>query len=273
MHKAQQSLKPLLKHADIILEVRDARAPLASASKNPSYKNKQQHWVLLNKTNLADPKVTKRWSAYFEQNNQAYWRLNVKQSPAAQQFLQHLQNQAQIKWKSLQKHKIKPPALRVIIVGVPNTGKTSLINQWLGTASLKVGANPGITKSLCWVSLNHELELLDTPGIMPPKIDDEQQLYWLSCLHAMPEQHANPVQTAMFLCGFLKQQYPSLLEQKYQIQTCQNAIDTLNLIAEKLHYKMAKNQADINRAATKLLKDFRNGHLGKISLEHPETCS
>ena len=160
--------------------------------------------------------------------------------------------------------------VRAMVVGIPNVGKSTFINSLAGKACTKTGNKPGVTKGKQWIRLNKNVELLDTPGILWPKFEDQQVGLRLALIGSIKDEILQAEELAAELIHFLKESYPGILEKKYEIEVVENDYQCLENIAESRHCLVSGNKLDLEKAARLLLDDFRNGRLGRITLEFPE---
>lgn len=270
MAKARREITEKLKLVDIVLEILDARVPLSSSNPmmNEILANKPK-LVLLNKANLADKKETKKWLAYYESlgikalDIDLIDNYNVKQIvPACQEVLAN--EIARSKEKGYSNFKI-----RALVVGIPNVGKSTFINTVAKRKAAVVGDKPGVTKSQTWIKVNENLELLDTPGILWPKFEDQIVGLRLAFIGSIKDEVLQTEELATELIKFMGQNYPGVLEEKYNIESDEDAYVVLGRIAESRHCLVRGSELDTEKAAMLLLDDFRNGKLGRLTLEYP----
>ena len=170
------------------------------------------------------------------------------------------------------KRGIKNRPIRAMIAGIPNVGKSTFINSLVGRACTKTGNKPGVTKGKQWIKLNKNIELLDTPGILWPKFEDQTVGLKLALIGSIRDEILNQDEMAIELIEYLKNHYPGILEKRYQVEEAKDRVEILNQIAENRNCRMKGNELDYEKAARILLEEFRNGKLGRISLETPETA-
>ncbi len=156
-----------------------------------------------------------------------------------------------------------------MVVGIPNVGKSTFINSLAGKACAKTGNKPGVTKGKQWIRLNKQVELLDTPGILWPKFEDQKVGLMMAFIGSMKDEILNTEELAAELIGLIGQYYPGVLEEKYHLETDPDAYVMLGRIAESRHCRLRGNELDTEKAAVLLLDDFRNGRLGRLTLEYP----
>ena len=256
---------------DLGIELVDARIPLSS--RNPDIdelgKNKSR-LILLNKSDLADPKANKLWMAYFKDKGFHVLEVNAKTGQGLRAIQPKVQEACKEKIERDRKRGIKNRPVRAIVVGIPNVGKSTFINSFAGKACTKTGNKPGVTKGKQWIRLNKNLELLDTPGILWPKFEDNKVGMHLAFIGSMNDEIMIMEELACDLLACLKKLYPDLIEKRYEIQWQEREADTLGEIARSRGCLLKGENLNLNKAANILLDDFRSGRLGRITLELPE---
>lgn len=271
MTKAKRQMQEDIKLIDVVIELVDARIPLSS--KNPDIdglaKNKSRI-ILLNKFDLADPEWTKRWKAWFEAQGCFVVQVNSKKGTGVRNVNDVILQACKEKIERDRKRGIINRPVRAMIVGIPNVGKSTFINSFAGKACAKTGNKPGVTKGKQWIKLNKNVELLDTPGILWPKFEDQSVGLKLAFIGSIKEELLNSSELAMELITFMNEYYHGLIEQRYEIASASDSVQALYDIAEKRSCKLRGNELDINKAAAIVIDDFRSGRLGKITLEFPD---
>lgn len=271
MTKAKRMMQEDIKLIDVVIELVDARIPISS--KNPDIdelaKNKSRI-ILLNKYDLADPQRTEEWKVYFERNGYYVAKVNSKSGYGVKDVQGVIMEACKEKIARDRKRGIINRPIRAMIVGIPNVGKSTFINSFAGKACTKTGNKPGVTKGKQWIRLNKNVELLDTPGILWPKFEDQTVGLRLAFIGSIKEELLNVTDLSLELIDFLNQYYTKALAERYEIEEGQDKIQTLGKIAEKRSCKSKGDEWDYNKAAKIVLEDFRNGRLGKITLEFPE---
>ena len=269
MVAAQKKAAETMEFTDVVIEVLDARAP--AASQNPMIKElgaarQRVNLKILNKADLADPKVTDQWIQYFNSlpKTKAI-AISCKKANEPKKILTFC--------KSLAPHRGTPlKPLRMMIMGVPNVGKSTLMNAILNKRIAKVGDEPAITKQQQRHQINDHMILVDTPGMMWPKISDAHDGYLLAANNAIGKNAYQEDDVAIELGEILLKKYPELLKGRFSIDDLAvDSIKLLEFIATKKNFPLRNHVIDIEKAATVLLNDYRQGYLGRISLESPES--
>ncbi len=281
MTKAIRMMQENIKLIDIIIELTDARIP--AAGRNPDIdelgKNKYR-LIVLNKSDLADPAVTKMWRDYYESQGLFVMEMNSKTGNEATKVKTMIQNACAEKIEKDKKRGIVGRPIRAMVAGIPNVGKSTFINKLAGKASAKTGNKPGVTKGKQWISLGKNMQLLDTPGILWPKFEDETIGLHIALIGSLNDENLDTTELACELIKILKESYPNAIFEKYNITDEQiNELSmeqyatplsaVLSAIAINRKCLGQGGKPDMDRAAALLLDDFRNGRLGRISLERP----
>ena len=270
MTKAKRMMQEDIKLIDIVIELLDARVPFAS--RNPdidSLANNKFRLVLLNKCDLADEAVTARWEAYFKEKGIMVVTINARDGQGMKAITAKVQEACKEKTERDRRRGIMNRPIRAMIAGIPNVGKSTFINSYARKARTKVGNKPGVTKGKQWIRINKNVELLDTPGILWPKFEDELVGEHLAFIGSINDEILQKTELACKLITFLKEQYPGILEKRYQVQEDSEASAILGEIAEKRGCLLKGKELDYEKAAGIILEEFRNGKLGRISVEQP----
>lgn len=271
MTKAKRMMQENIKLIDLVIELVDARIPVSS--RNPEIddlgKNKAR-LILLNKSDLAEDKWNDAWAEYFKGKGYSVVKVNSKKGGGIKSIQGVIQEACKEKIERDRKRGILNRPVRAMVVGIPNVGKSTFINALAGKACTKTGNKPGVTKGKQWIRLNKNVELLDTPGILWPKFEDQTVGLRLAFIGSIKDEILNTEELAMELIGFLKQSYPGILEEKYQIEESEDHFACLRNIAESRHCLVKGSELDTEKAARLMMDDFRNGRLGKITLEFPQ---
>lgn len=270
MTKAKRMMQENIKLIDIVVELLDARIPISS--RNPdidTLANNKFRLVLLNKSDLADDRITKEWEAYFKEKKIMVVTINARDGQGMKAITGKIQEACKEKIERDRKKGIMNRPIRAMIVGIPNVGKSTFINSYAKKACAKVGNKPGVTKGKQWIKINKNVELLDTPGILWPKFEDEQVGLHLAFIGSINDDILEKTELAINLIIFLQQHYKGIIKQRYQIEEEAEPSDILQAIAEKRGCLLKGNEPDFEKAAAILLDEFRNGKLGRISVEEP----
>ena len=271
MLRAKKELSARLKHVDVVLELRDARIPLTSINEDfePIFQQKRR-MVLLNKAGLADEAITQQWQRHFKAKEAACHVMDVQENQGIQQILPTARALMQKKWQRFKNKGIRPPALRLMVVGIPNVGKSSLINKLVKRHAAQTGPQPGVTRRQEWVKLGKDVELLDTPGLLWPKFASPETGMVLALTGAIKDRIAGEVYQSHYLIQYHLAHYPHALHTHYQLTLqAETPEAVLAAIAHQRGCLQAGGAADLLRAAKLLLKDFRAGKLGRMSFETP----
>lgn len=271
MTKAKRQMQEDIKLIDVVIELVDARIPYSS--KNPDIdelaKNKSRI-ILLNKHDLADQKVTDAWKSYYEKKGWFVALVNSKSGSGVKSVHEVIKQACQEKIERDRKRGILNRPIRAMIVGIPNVGKSTFINSFAGKACTKTGNKPGVTKGKQWIKLNKNVELLDTPGILWPKFEDQLVGMRIAFIGSINDDILNPTDLCYELCNFLHRVYPGVLANKYGIEEGDSGFENLELIAKKRACLLKGGALDLVKAANFVLDDFRNGRIARITLEHPD---
>ena len=271
MTKARRMMQENMVLIDLVIEVLDARIPMSSRNPdiNELAKNKSRI-VLLNKSDLADPKANQRWMKYFEAQGAHALEINAK-SGAGVKNIRGLVNKAcQEKIERDKRKGIVNRPIRAMVVGIPNVGKSTFINAFAGKACTKTGNKPGVTKGKQWIRMGKNLELLDTPGILWPKFEDRQVGIHLAFIGSMNDEILELEELALSLLSTIRSRYPGYLTERYQMEEEGTAFELLERIASGRQCFAKGNALDTQKAAGILLEDFRSGRLGRMTLEDLE---
>ena len=271
MSKAKRAMQEDLKLINVIIELVDARVPLSS--KNPDIDpmaNGKSRIILLNKCDLADSSVTARWKKYYEEKGFFVALVNSKNGKGVKQVNEVIQSACKEKIERDRRRGILNRPIRAMIVGIPNVGKSTFINSFAGKSCTKTGNKPGVTKGKQWIRLNKNVELLDTPGILWPKFEDQTVGLRLAFIGSIKDELSNQYELCMLLMQYLGEHYPKAIPDTYQIEPAEYEVELLERVAKRRGCLKAGGEHDLDKAANYVIDDFRNGRLGCISLEQPE---
>lgn len=271
MTKAKRMMQENIKLIDLVIELVDARLPMSS--RNPDIdelgKNKAR-LILLNKADLAEEKWNDAWMEYFKKRGYSVVKVNSRKGGGIKSIQGVIQEACREKIERDRKRGILNRPVRAMVVGIPNVGKSTFINALAGKACAKTGNKPGVTKGKQWIRLNKNVELLDTPGILWPKFEDQTVGLRLALIGSIKDEILNTEELGGELIRFLTQSYPGVLQEKYEVNEDQDIYVCLEEIAKNRHCLVRGSELDMEKAARLLLDDFRNGRLGRITLEFPQ---
>lgn len=264
MAAAKRMMEENLKLVDLIVEVRDARIPLASANPDIEKFNKPRI-ILLNKSDIADEQKTSAWIEYFRKNGVNAYAISAKKNLS---FVFGYIDKvfAEKNAHFLSKGITRLP--RALVAGIPNVGKSTVINSLAGSQRAKTGDKPGITRGKQWIKTKN-VEFLDSPGLLWPRLDDQQSALYLAFTGAINDDIFDLEELALDLLNVLRTQYPELLSARYGITLGEQAIDDYEAICKRRGFMLRNNEFDYLRGAKAILDDFRSARIGNISLEEP----
>ena len=268
MNKALNEVETKVKLVDVVIELLDARAPLSSINENLEklIQNKKK-LIVLTKIDLADQDITKEWINFFKQKYDSVLTLDLKKSGAENILSKAVINLGKDKWAKEKAKGMKPQPIRAMIVGIPNVGKSSLINRLAKRKAAGVQNKPGFTRGEQWIKVNQDFLLLDTPGILPMSYENQKKAANLALIGSIREDILPNEVLGETLLNYLRNQYPSALFSRYGIQEIADRITVLNQISEKRKVVDGNGQNDLKRSEALLLKEFKDGLLGQITLE------
>ncbi len=271
MTKAKRMMQENIKLIDLIIELVDARIPMSSRNPDIDELGKgKSRIILLNKSDLADAGLNQEWESFFKEKGYFVQQLNAKTGAGIKNIQALVQESCKEKIERDRKRGIINRPVRAMVVGIPNVGKSTFINSFAGKACAKTGNKPGVTKGKQWIRLNKNLELLDTPGILWPKFEDQKIGERMALIGSINDEILHVDELAVALIRNLKNSYLDLLEKRYDITIDEDAYDTLKKIAIARKCLQKGELPDVDRASSMLLEDFRSGKLGRITLERPE---
>ena len=276
MTKAVRQMKEDIKLIDVVIELVDARIPISS--RNPdidSLAANKSRVIVLNKADLADDKATEEWVKHFEEKALIAVKLNSKSGNGIKQVKDAIAKAAEAKMARDRARGILNRPVRAIVGGIPNVGKSTFINSFAGRAVTKTGNKPGVTKGKQWIRLNKQVELLDTPGILWPKFEDRKTAEHLAFIGSIRDEVIEKRELAIKFVNELEERYEGLLAKYYGFEAMDKKEDKiefsmqiLSLIAEKRALVKKGGEVDTDKASVLILDDFKNGRLGKITLEN-----
>lgn len=271
MVKTKRQIEESLKLIDVVIELLDARIPISS--KNPDIdgliKSKPKV-VLLNKCTLANDKATKEWINYFKNNNINSLDIDSVSGKNINKVYPLLKETVKDKFERKAAKGIVGRPIRAMVVGIPNVGKSSFINKISNKSSAKTGDKPGVTRSKQWIKVSKDFELLDTPGILWPKFEDEKVALHLAYTKSIKEEIIDIEELAVKFIDEAKLRFPETLKERYKIEIDESSYETLKNIGRKRGCIVSGGEVDTLRAANILFEDYRSGKLGKLTIELPQ---
>ena len=268
MTKAKRMMQENIKLIDLIIEVVDARIPISS--RNPDIdelgKNKAR-LILLNKSDLADERQNEKWTQHFTEKGFFVVKANSKSGVGIRQVLPVIMEACKEKIERDRKRGIQNRPVRAMVVGIPNVGKSTFINSFAGKACTKTGNKPGVTKGKQWIRINKNVELLDTPGILWPKFEDQSVGAKLAMVGSIKDEILNLEELSLELLGYLHRYYEGILKERYDVEESEDRLKMLEAIAVNRNCLQKGSELDYGKASNILLEEFRNGKIGRITLE------
>jgi len=271
MTKAKREMQEDIKLIDLVIELVDSRIPLSS--RNPDIdelgKNKAR-LILMNKSDLADPRRTQMWSDFFKAKGYFVVQLDARTKKSMKQIQDEILNACAEKIERDRRRGIKNRPVRAMVVGIPNVGKSTFINSFAGKACAKTGNKPGVTKGKQWIRLNKSVELLDTPGILWPKFEDQKVGMRLAMVGSMNDENINMDELCLEVLNFLKTDYPGAIQARYEVEEVENTTDLLMDIARARNCISKGGELDYSKAALLVIDEFRSGKINRFTMEVPE---
>ena len=272
MNKAQNEIENKVKLVDVIIELFDARAPLSSINGNlEKITQNKKKLIVLTKTDLADPEQTKKWQEFLSNKFDYVLALDLKNANAESSLSKAVVSLGKDKWAKDISKGMKPQPIRTMIVGIPNVGKSSLINRLAKRKAAGVQNKPGYTRGEQWIKVNKDFLLLDTPGILPMSYENQKNAANLALIGAIREDILPNEVLGELLISYLKKYYPNALKNRFDIDVITDRITVLNQIALRRKIVNSVGENDLLRAESLLLKEFKDGLLGRITLEWYES--
>ena len=270
MTKAKRMMQEDMKLIDLVIELVDARIPFSS--RNPdidTLAGNKARILLLNKADLADQSANKKWKEHFQEKGFFVLELNSKNGTGVKNVHALVKEACKEKIERDRRRGIQNRPVRAMVVGIPNVGKSTFINSFAGKNSAKTGNKPGVTKGKQWIKVNKELELLDTPGILWPKFEDQAVGMRLAFIGSINDEILQTEELAFELIRFLKENYPEKLAERYEIEVDAEPLAIMDMICEKRKCYKKGMEPDYYKVSGLLLDEFRSGTIGKLTLEFP----
>ena len=268
MTKAKRQMQEDLKLIDLIIELVDARVPLSS--RNPDIDSLGQNkarLIIPNKADLADERQNEAWTEYFIKKGFHVVQVDSRKGGGMKRVQAMIQEACREKTERDRRRGIKNRPVRAMVAGIPNVGKSTFINTFAGKACTKTGNKPGVTRGKQWIRLNKNVELLDTPGILWPKFEDQKVGERLACIGSVKDDLLNLEELSLLLIDYLKERYPGVLAKRYGIEEEKEPLKVLEEIAKVRGCLKRGEELDYEKAAGLIFDDFRSGKTGRITLE------
>lgn len=268
MAKTKREIKEKIDLIDIVFEVVDARIPYSSKNKEIEEMTKgKPRVIVMTKIDLCDSGKTNKWIKYYEDKDYIVIPIDLINNPNTKIIFDKIK-QLVDEINSKRKSKgLKERKARILIMGVPNVGKSTLINRLVGRKATNVGNRPGVTKNLEWIRINDKVELLDTPGILWPKLDEEEVAYNLASMTAIKEEVLDSEDIAIYIIKKLLSDYPDNIINRYSLTKTEDIVDILDEIGKKIG-AFRNSETDYDRVYKRVIKDLQDGYLGKITFDN-----
>ncbi len=273
MTKAKRMMQEDIRLIDLVIELVDARIPYSS--RNPdidSLAGNKTRILLLNKADLADAEKNKLWTQYYREKGFYTQELNSKNGSGVKSVSALVREACREKTERDLKRGIKNRPVRAMVAGIPNVGKSTFINSFVGRSCAKTGNKPGVTKGKQWIRVSNGLELLDTPGILWPRFEDQAVGERLAFIGSINDEILQTEELALRLIHFLQKEYPQALTERYGVSEREEALCVMEEICEKRKCYKKGMEPDYYKVSGFILDDFRNGRIGKVTLEIPDKC-
>ena len=274
MAKTRRLITESLKMVDIVLELTDARIP--QSSRNPvldKWLRNKPRIIMLNKSDSADPAVTQEWLAYYQKKGIPAIACDCKSGKGLNRFFPLVKSQLADLIEKRQQKGLVGRAIRIMVVGIPNVGKSSFINRMAGSKRAKVEDRPGVTRGRQWVNIGTDMELLDMPGVLWPKFEDPLVGEKLAFTGAVKDDVIDIELLAMRLLSYLRKEYPNTIEERYKLAGTDyqeiGEFELLELVGRKRGMLISGGEVNTERAAITVLDEYRSGKLGKITFDRP----
>lgn len=268
MTKAMRQMKEDIKLIDLVIELLDARIPISS--RNPDIDNlgkNKARLVLFNKSDLADEAQNNKWIQYFKDKGIIALKINSKNKQGIKDINNAVLTVCKEKIERDKRKGIKNRPVRAMVVGIPNVGKSTFINAYAGKNCAKTGNKPGVTKGKQWIRLGKNLELLDTPGVLWPKFDDQKIGLHLAFIGSMNDNNLDMSELAYQLIKEVSKTYPEAFLNRYGIVGDEDPLQVMYQVAEVRGCKLKGNKPDLDKTSSMIMDDFRSGKLGRITID------
>ena len=267
MVKTKREIKEKIELIDMVFEVIDARIPKSSKNKDIDeiIKNKPKI-LIMTKLDLCDQNETNKWISYYKKMGYNVIALDLKNNTNLKPIYKEIDNIIlQLNQKRQQKG-LRPRKIRALVLGIPNVGKSTLINRLVRKKATKVGDKPGITKQLEWIRINNQIELLDTPGILWPKLENKEVALNLASMTAIKEEILDAEEVAIYIINTMLEKYPENIKKRYMLTDEKEIIDILNAVGKKIG-AIKKDDIDYEKIYKTVIKDLREGYLGNVTFD------
>ena len=270
MTRAKREMLEKIKLVDMVIELRDARIP--SASSNPMLHEiigNKPRLILLTKKDKADNSVTEKWVDFLSRDGSTVIAIDLVKEDVSKILIKSCKNIVSDLIERQKRKGIRPRAIRAMVVGVPNVGKSTMINRLAKRKAAKVADKPGVTRSLQWVNVNNEIELLDTPGVLWPKFEKEEDGFILAITGAIRNEVMPLEEVSRFALEYLYENYKNNVQSRFNVELCDDVWENFEIIGRKRGFLVSGNNVDLTRTMQTLVTEIRNDSLGNISWELP----
>ena len=268
MAKTKREISEKLSLIDVVFEVIDSRIPLSSKNKDIDSLIKDKPKVLImTKMDLCDMDKTNKWKSYYENNGYQVIMVDLINNKNVNEIFNKINPIINALNEKRKSKGLKERKIRALVLGIPNVGKSTLINRLVGKKVTNVGNRPGVTKNLQWIRVNDKLELLDTPGILWPRLDNNEVAHNLASMTAIKEEVLDLEDISIYIINTMFKYYPDNIKSRYNITNNDNIVETLDLIGKKIG-AIRNNETDYDKVYDRVLKDLREGYLGKVTFDN-----
>ena len=268
MAKTKREIGEKLSLIDVVFEVIDARIPMSSKNKDIDTLIKDKPKVLImTKIDLCDMDKTNKWKSYYENNGYQVIMVDLLNNKNVNEIFNKINPIINALNEKRKSKGLKERKIRALVLGIPNVGKSTLINRLVGKKATNVGNRPGVTKNLQWIRVNDKLELLDTPGILWPRLDNNEVAHNLASMTAIKEEVLDLEDISIYIINTMFKYYPDNIKTRYNIDNNNDVVETLDLIGKKIG-AIKNNEVDYDKVYDRILKDLREGYLGKVTFDN-----
>ena len=268
MAKTKREISEKLSLIDVVFEVIDARIPMSSKNKDIDTLIKDKPKVLImTKMDLCDMEKTNKWKSYYENNGYQVIMVDLINNKNVNEIFNKINPIINALNEKRKSKGLKGRKIRALVLGIPNVGKSTLINRLVGKKATNVGNRPGVTKNLQWIRVNDKLELLDTPGILWPRLDNNEVAHNLASMTAIKEEVLDLEDISIYIINMMFKYYPDNIKSRYNVTNNDDIVKTLDLIGKKIG-AIRNNETDYDKVYDRVLKDLREGYLGKVTFDN-----